>query len=227
MAESVRRSSRRKVRKATDFNVGDIVEVTRNNVSAKGRLLQLLSAPSASPRWLVTFDSTSWKDEELYECAFRTISDDESNRETPPGDFKKRLANSVVKTYSSSSDADNARSKTISTTTNATGKVVTFSECSTNPSGGDSSSARHGNLSAREQRSMRRQAKEPESEITMSTTSQVRPIRQRSRRSENSPSSQKKSKRNEEVVKIPMLTGMLLLYRSENGSRRAEFVRKF
>jgi hypothetical protein len=175
-------------------------------VTAKGRLVQLLTdTPSANPRWLVTFVTTPWKDEELYERAFRT------NDETT----KKRAADGNLKTSSSSSETEEKARATLT-------KHVALSE---SPSEADSPMTRDAKVSAREQRSMRRQAKEPEAPIIVSDPRPSRPPRNRSRHKQPPPL--KKTKDNEDIIKVPMLSGTLILYRGENGSRRAEFVRKY
>jgi hypothetical protein len=175
-------------------------------VTTKGRLVQLLTdTASANPRWLVTFLTTPWKDEELYERAFRT------NEETT----KKRNADGILKTSSSSSEAEE---KAIVTPT----KHVAFSE---SPSEADSPMTRDAKVSAREQRSMRRQIKEAEAPVIVSAPLPSRPPRNRSRHGHLPPL--KKTKDNEDIIKVPMLSGTLIFYLGKNKSRRAEFVRKY
>jgi len=175
---------------------------------AEGRLAyNLTEGPSANPRWLVKFDQEAWKDEELYERSFGTLlrkAGNEANRASP-----RDYPNKHSKKSSSSSDEDSKNKR----------KNVTFSESS--PIGSDSSSIADGQASkrakARKERIVRRQAKIEE------VVAQPKGRADRIRDS-NSNKRSRVEDADEEVIKVPMLTGTLYLYRGLN--RRAEFVRK-
>jgi hypothetical protein len=189
-------------------------KITRNGVTAEGRLAyNLTEGPSANPRWLVKFDRESWKDEELYERSFGALlrkAGDEADRasaEDYPNKQSKRTSKS-----SSSSEEDSSKG------TSNKRKGVTFSESS--PVGSDSSSIENDQAAvderarARAQRIARRQAK-IDKEVTQPKPRSRDPRGNKRTRVEES---------NEEVIKVPMKTGTLYLYRGLN--RRAEFVRK-
>jgi len=180
---------------------------------AEGRLAYLLTeGPSANPRWLVKFDQESWKDEELYERSFGTLlrkAGDESDRASPT-DYPNKQSKKEGRKSSSSSEDDSKDKQ----------KNVTFSESSpvgsdSSSIGGDDQAARR--AKARELRIARRQAKIDQED------SQPKRRADRSRDS-NSDKRMRVEEPGEEVIKVPMLTGTLYLYRGLN--RRAEFIRK-
>ena len=109
-------------------------------------------------------------------------------------------------------------------------KSVTFSESSPVGSEGESSSGVPGEsaerkralASAREQRSLRRQTKDDDDDGTTG----AKRTRQGPIKNSGLPSNSKRARRtDDEVIKVPMLTGTLYLYRGLH--RRAEFVRKY
>ncbi len=203
--------------------------MTRNDTVVKGRLLQqLFEGKTANPRWLVAFvDEPSWKDEELYEAVFGKPWPKETeahpkparSRTKPPAKEpqKKTSKNGVVKN-SPSSDAE------ASHTSSTKEKSVSFTETTRAVSEGDSSPRenRSDRSSAREQRSKRRHA-----QVEQHVVGQPQPSHKRALHPPNAKSNHdnKKSRKeqNEEVVKVPMLTGTLYLYRGP--VRRAEFIR--
>eukprot|EP00544_Gedaniella_sp_CCMP2646_P004128 CAMPEP_0202488554 /NCGR_PEP_ID=MMETSP1361-20130828/6568_1 /ASSEMBLY_ACC=CAM_ASM_000849 /TAXON_ID=210615 /ORGANISM="Staurosira complex sp., Strain CCMP2646" /LENGTH=214 /DNA_ID=CAMNT_0049118153 /DNA_START=24 /DNA_END=668 /DNA_ORIENTATION=+ len=213
MTEQPRRSSRKSTKKSLSiYNVGDIVEITRNGVVTEGRLAyNLTEGPSANPRWLVKFDLEPWKDEELYERSFGTLlkkAGNESDRASPTD-----YPNKQSKRSSSSSDDDSSSKKR---------KSVTFSEDSPVASDSSSVAAAPGDgraakkARARQERITRRQAK-----IELED---VPPKRQRDKSQNSNNKHSLQDDPNEEVIEVKMLTGTLYLYRGLN--RRAEFVRK-
>ena len=202
-------------------------QVTRNDIVVKGKLLQQLSeGKTANPRWLVAFvDEPSWKDEELYEAVFGKHWPKET--EVPPKPVRSRIKppvnvarkktskNGTVKS-SPSSDAE------ASQTSSTKKKSVTFTEASPAVSEGDSSPREKSSSrsSAREQRSKRRQAQVEKEVVVHHPTTIKRPLAAPPARTlpDN-----KKARKDEEVIKVPMLTGTLYLYRGP--VRRAEFIR--
>jgi acetyl/propionyl-CoA carboxylase alpha subunit len=201
-------------------------QVTRNDIVVKGKLLQQLSeGKTANPRWLVAFvDEPSWKDEELYEAVFGKHWPKETDvpqkqvrsRIKPPTNVarKKTSKNSTVKS-SPSSDAE------ASQTSSTKKKSVTFTETSAAVSEGDSSPREKSSSrsSAREQRSKRRQAQVEKEVVVHHPTTMKRTLPPPTRTLPDN----KKARKDEEVIKVPMLTGTLYLYRGP--VRRAEFVR--
>lgn len=186
-----------------------LAQITKNGITTEGRLAyNLTEGPSANPRWLVKFDLQPWKDEELYERSFGALmrkAGNDEDRASPENYPNKRNS----KSSNTSSDEDSKGKR----------KNVTFSGSS--PVASDSSSintndAASKKAKAREQRIARRQAK-----IEEEDSQSIK------RRVDRTASSNKRSRvddSEEEVIKVPMLTGTLYLYRGLN--RRAEFVRK-
>lgn len=146
----------------------------------------------------------------MYERSFGTLlrkAGDDTDRASP-ADYPNKQSKRNSKSSSSSEDDSKGKRKN-----------VTFSESS--PVGSDSSSVVDIKVAkkarAREQRVARRQARIEEED--------AQPKRHADRSKESN--SNKRSRvddTNEEVIKVPMLTGTLYLYRGLN--RRAEFVRK-
>jgi hypothetical protein len=98
-------------------------------------------------------------------------------------------------------------------------KRVTFSDRSTTASDDSSGSLDHAKrVSAREQRSRRRQAKN-ETDPPV-----VDDINRKRSRAPSNPGPSKKMRGEEEVVVVKLLTGTLYLYRGTQ--RRAEFIRR-
>jgi len=230
MSESLRRSTRRNAKKPSSYSVGDFVEVTRNEKKVKGRLVyKLTEGPTANPRWLVAFDDKpAWKEEEVYEKAFgKHLSKFEENPTSNKNIIrsrhksKKSIKSDPSENISTSSEAEETRpmpdpkKKAVTFTDNS----PTISEVELSPK----SRKDRDRVSAREQRSLRRQAMVedvvPQHPVLSSTG-------KRPRSTPPPPGNvSKKARKDGEVIKVPMLTGTLILYRGLN--RRAEFIRKF
>lgn len=207
-----------------------LLQVTRNEAIVKGKLLQKLSeGKTANPRWLVAFvDEPSWKDEELYEAVFGKHLPKETG--SPQKHVRSRLINAASKKSSKSGNsAKNSSSSDAeaSHASNSKKKSVSFTEFSPTVSEAGSSPRenRSSRSSAREQRCKRRHAQVEEEEVVVqqqqpSTTTNKRamvaPVK-------TLPDNNKKARKDEDVIKVPMLTGTLYLYRGP--VRRAEFVR--
>mmetsp|Transcript_3592 Transcript_3592/g.6031 ORF Transcript_3592/g.6031 Transcript_3592/m.6031 type:complete len:239 (-) Transcript_3592:145-861(-) len=235
-AASLRRSGRRAIRKNSDYNVGDVVEVARNESVVKGKLLQELSeGKTANPRWLVAFiDEPAWKDEELYEKAFgKQWHEGETEAHpkpprvrtkplvaVPPTKSTSKIVGGSLKSDSSSETEESRTSKK---------KSVSFTE-SPGASGSDSSpkrmraAAAAARKSSREQRSLRRQSHVGPEVVGGVLPPMAASHNKRDRAPTSNLPDSKKTRKDEEVIKVPMLTGTLYLYRGP--VRRAEFVRR-
>eukprot|EP00521_Asterionellopsis_glacialis_P016616 CAMPEP_0195294460 /NCGR_PEP_ID=MMETSP0707-20130614/15060_1 /TAXON_ID=33640 /ORGANISM="Asterionellopsis glacialis, Strain CCMP134" /LENGTH=266 /DNA_ID=CAMNT_0040355441 /DNA_START=42 /DNA_END=842 /DNA_ORIENTATION=- len=261
-AEPPRRSSRRpKPKKYSSYNVGDVVEIARNNVIVRGKLAYKLSeGPTANPRWLVTFVGETWKDEELYERSFGKVlqkanEDGSDNVSTAPAQQKSFGGRNSKKLKNGHSGSNNKSSSTSSQKSKSNGgtsgrdedlidrkkkKMVAFSEAgspmASDNNGADSSSPlTDGKVSAREQRSLRRQAMIQE-DAPLSLPDEKSHKKKRSlevllnkcgngsKAGPNCNHGNKRPRKDEEVVKIPMNTGTLYLHRGLH--RRATFVRR-
>jgi hypothetical protein len=211
-------------------NVANSSQVARHDAIVRGRLVYRLSeGPTANPRWLVAFDDEpSWKDEELYEKFFgKTLTTTEaapppklSQPRNKADSLRKKTAkpnNGSIKT-SSSSEAEESRSGRKKSVTFTDTTSPNLSEADSSPKDSESKSDL---VSAREQRSLRRQAKVEEEIVHQHKIDpRKRPV--------PVPAvgiDQKRLRGDEEVIKVPMLTGTLYLYRGP--VRRAEFVRRF
>jgi hypothetical protein len=184
----------------------------------------------------VTFEDPSQKDEELYEKDFGKVlvpAAEEPEKPAAPSSRRVRSSgssssnsnvSSVPKKIASSEEGDTEGEKKKT-------KSVTFSDMET-PAQSDDSSSQDKNVSAREKRSLRRQAK-IEDEVPVSgpnVTGIAANINNNKKRLpvKGIGGNGKRIKteiNGEEVVKVKMLTGTLYLYRGLN--RRAEFVRRF
>jgi len=72
MSLRLRRSSRAKPESA--YSVGDIIEYKRRSKTGTGRLaFRLTEGDSPNPLWLLTFDGSNVKDEEIYEKHFTKV----------------------------------------------------------------------------------------------------------------------------------------------------------
>mmetsp|Transcript_7913 Transcript_7913/g.9061 ORF Transcript_7913/g.9061 Transcript_7913/m.9061 type:complete len:230 (-) Transcript_7913:141-830(-) len=228
MGPALRRSRRSTPKKVSSYNVGDIVEINRGGRFLIGRLAyNLTEAISPNPRWLVTFENETHKDEELYEKALGKIlkkatGDKDKNfhierraRLLPSSNVDRRHGQN-----SGSSEEGECEKKKKS-------KSVAFSDAGT-PAQSDDSSTDPKKSSAREQRSRRRQAKIDDVVVSVPNgSSQIckrrLPSSSRATTGKNSNSITKKTK-DGEVVKVKLLTGTLYLYRGLH--RRAEFIRR-
>lgn len=196
---------------------------------------------------MLTFEKESWKDEEFSEEAFGSVLgkvDEGEGSPTGPDppapaaanknknkNNKNRSKPSSGASGGSSAEEQSANSDSLQK------KAVSFSPGEVNPTDTDASSPKQetpkqetpankkrslrSRVSDREQRSRRRQAlivEEPE--VSSTDGKRPRPLEPVTRVTKKS-----KSGVNEEVIKIPMLTGTLFLYRGLR--RRAEFIRKY
>jgi hypothetical protein len=211
---------------------------------ARGRLAQLLTeGPSPNPRWLIKFEKKSYKDEEMYERAFKALIhsnedvDERKNhsttiiapqlhivsRSTPSPDNTK-VDGSTPSEGGNSDDAKEGNkgnsssvssSATMTTSKTVSSKSVQFHKGDTaSNEGSDDSSPNEENSGSRKARYRASQ----------------REARSRRRQAKIETSS-KKIKPNEqqyagngEVVKVALKTGTLYLYRGTH--RRVEFVRR-
>lgn len=116
MSESLRRSSRRPVRKNA-FKVGDVVEVAKGVVTVKARLVsQMEGSPSKGFLWKVTYDDdVTHKDEELSEGSFGAIltsgSDNESTTPLLPAPESEPAAPPLTPAQAQTAAATAARKK--------------------------------------------------------------------------------------------------------------------
>mmetsp|Transcript_24837 Transcript_24837/g.36751 ORF Transcript_24837/g.36751 Transcript_24837/m.36751 type:complete len:236 (-) Transcript_24837:80-787(-) len=230
---ALRRSRRSTPKKTSTYNVGDVVEIYRGSASLTGRLAyNLTEGVSPNPRWLVTFDDQSHKDEELYEKALGKVLKHGSEGSEKTFSTARRArplpsshGGSTRESRHSGSSGEGEDEK------KRKNKSVSFSDTGT-PAQSDDSSSSAKKASAREQRSLRRQAKIDEEVVFTvpiggSRSSKRRLPSSRSGSGGNINSSNKRVKGengNEEVVKVKLLTGTLYLYRGLH--RRAEFIRR-
>lgn len=157
------------------YRLISFIQVVRNGVPVKARLAQLLTeGTSPNPRWLIKFDGQPFKDEEVYEHTFK---EDSSESEKPMSRKPPSRSNSPPPPL--------------------------MQEAKTSSPSEEDDSTSNPDVSAREQRSRRRQA-----------LIDIKPPKKVKRMKET----------NEPVTKIKLLTGTLYLYRGEH--RRAEFVRR-
>mmetsp|Transcript_15602 Transcript_15602/g.23633 ORF Transcript_15602/g.23633 Transcript_15602/m.23633 type:complete len:234 (+) Transcript_15602:46-747(+) len=232
MGPALRRSRRSTPKKTSTYNVGDVVEIYRGSATLRGRLAyNLTEGVSPNPRWLVTFDDQSHKDEELYEKALGKVLKHGSDGSEKTFNVSRRArplpsshgASRRESRNSGSSEEGEAEKK-------KKNKSVSFSDADT-PAQSDDSSSNAKKASAREQRSLRRQAKIDEEVVFTVQSGGSRSGKRRLPSSRNSGgninNSNKRAKGeegNEEVVKVKLLTGTLYLYRGLH--RRAEFIRR-
>ncbi|CAB9497958.1 expressed unknown protein [Seminavis robusta] len=256
MSESLRRSSRRTIKKTT-FKVGDIVEVAKVGIILRGRLVaQADSTQSNQPRWRVAFDDDNFPEEELFESSIGQVvpSDTESSPSQPPPPVAATApaaAPPPSPSPASVAAAATARKKNrkngrfVKSSDNATvdlnGKksvsfIATQSEPEVAPPVSYSSNSKR--TSAREQRTARRNRSHPISDTPLAPTPSLNTHPAPSHTSKKRPPSGsgsgggKSSKKHkggssntdEEVVKVPMLTGTLYLFKGLH--RRAEFHRR-
>lgn len=233
-------------------------QINRSNAPTTGKLIyKLTEGPTANPRWLVAFDDEGYRDEELYEHSFVKAGSDEAamatspKRDSPSPTEMNNKNTSRHRSSKTTTSSRNSSSGSLGSVSDQDGagsedrkmrnkKTVTFSEGSPVPSvPSDSSSpathavnkvVKQSKVSAREERSRRRQAMIHQ-EAQLSGVVGVKRVRSHSSSSHHK-GSNKKARANEvtddeddEVVKIVMKTGTLFLYRGLH--RRAEFVRKF
>jgi hypothetical protein len=223
-------------------------QLIRDDAPLQGRLVIKTSEDPA--RWLLTFNEESWKDEEFSEEAFGSVLGKSDEGEGSPTDPHPPAPVSAAKNNKSKNNRNRNKPSEESKSGGTSGgssaeeqsinsdslqkKAVSFSH-EVNPTDTDASLPKQetaankkrslrSRVSDREQRSRRRQAlivDEPEVLGSSSTDcKRPRPLESVTRVTKKS-----KSGVNEEVIKIPMLTGTLFLYRGLR--RRAEFIRKY
>ncbi|GAX16977.1 hypothetical protein FisN_5Hh356 [Fistulifera solaris] len=240
--EALRRSRRAPKKQTSEFNVGDVVEIHRNNVALRAVLAQLLTeGSSVHPRWLIKFEGP-YKDEEVYEHAFTKVDDGRRSSDTSSGEGE---FNRIAMDSATNKPTGNATIKGKGRSTSSpVDEVAELSEPLPGPPSDDNSKdakksqesspiasdssipetaeARRKKASAREQRSRRRQAIIDEFGVPQ-------PIEEGSNKRKMPPHKPFKNKRpkpsgDEKCIQIKLLTGTLYLYRGPN--RRAEFIRK-
>lgn len=148
-----------------------------------------------APRWLVAFDDESWPEEDM--------AADELGPVIGKIDSKQQTTLVQSPEVSVSSQEDTATAPH-----NKKRKSVTFENAS------DSSETKAAAAKARQQRSQRRQAKVDEDVVKNPHKPSV-PI---------AANNKKIKTKNDDVIRVTMLTGTLLLYRGKH--RRAEFIRR-
>lgn len=209
----------------------------------KGRLAQLLTeGPSPNPRWLLKFDGQPHKDEEMYERSFgKTLWSAEeedsggamssasvvSSSTQRKGNVARRTAGNkkgVTSSEEDEADPDHTTSQSDEKRVeNSVDESNAGSEVDSDTSGRRSHIDR---VTAREQRSRRRQAK-IDDEVIPALNEQIFPGEKRSVSSlSESLKNTKRARRDGdgEVIQVNLLTGTLYLYRGKQ--RRAEFIRR-
>lgn len=212
----------------------------KGSAPVKGRLVSKIEAsPSAlHGRWLVSFDGKEYADEELFESSFDHAVSSSSDNE--PLNTQQAPKTAVARKARKGNGRRN-KSESESEPKNKKGLTSRHYEAAVNAS--DSSA--HNNISSartREARTARRQNRHQGAKVEnpkknpASTSSSDPPTGgngvRGNKRVNAQPPSRNSPKRfkvvnnsSEEVVKVPMLTGTLYLYKGIK--RRAEFVRKY
>lgn len=189
--------------------------MSRNAILATGRLLSMVaeSSGTAKPRWVVTFDDQpNWPDAEVPESDLGPIS--EKLDISSPAKKKKSSRRDF------NEDSDLSRSSPILKAQSGKNSPISSESVDSDPPEdgpveeermADSSvgSKKSAAAISREERSKRRQAMIDEDKVTKN----ARPEKKK-----------KIIKSSDDVVRVPLLTGTLYLYRGLQ--RRAEFVRK-
>lgn len=226
-AQRLRRSQRGK---RPSYEAGDLVEIVRNNGIAHCQLLYKIdesgntSASSSSiPRWLVAFDDES-EDEEISEKSLgRLVQRGELNR------------NHQVHGNAGAGDGESDSGKSSDKTGGASflprrgGKTVSGADKQKKATKAKQMQVKFPSSRVQREdsgvntRSSARKMREDGVPVTEGVLySGIKPGRRGGKRVSRGG---KKPKKNEEVVKVKMLTGTLYLYRGENP--RAEFIRFF
>lgn len=229
-----------------------LLQITRDRIRSKGRLVSKLTTDesSSNPRWLVAFDEKSWPEEDMYESAFgkiigkvsdvnlqhiqprhnsngtkstTTSSTRKPSSQPPPTSSGGTPAGSQASQPRQKKKTEVSRSPSppqqVSEASNGHEEVVSPPPPNNNhkkrkltdteEEGKSDDSAARKKAQDREARRKRRQAVVEEEEVKMGAHNQ---------------NVKKKSKDSEDVIRVPMLTGTLLLYRGPQ--RRAEFIYK-
>ena len=222
-----------------------IQQINRGNATVKARLAQLLTdSSSPNPRWLIKFDGLPLKDEEVYEHAFaspdNSNTDDDSDNSYSMIHHRGRGHGCEI-----SSDNDTGDDRRHSRVRNHHPHSRHYDHSSSNnlaseESGGENSRVRAKRAMAREARSKRRQAKIEETMTTYCQNNHKRFRRlappppdyhhpgsrtsSKGKRATSTSSNNNHNDDDEEVVQVKLLTGTLMLYKGLH--RRAEFIRK-
>lgn len=207
-------------------------QLYRSETVIHARLVIKLS--EEPPRWLVTFDEGSFGDEELAEEFLGPVVAKSEETEASAKDVEPFSSNPSSRTKKNKnnprnnkngvtkSDKSNKGSSSSSADENSDArkkKTVLFphDQHQTNDSDGSSPNSMK-KESSREQRSRRRQAMIEDDTPATDTKSPIANC-------VLPPSKKLKTGTNQEVVKVPMLTGTLFIYRGVR--RRVEFIRKY
>jgi hypothetical protein len=217
-------------------------------VTVQGRLVIQTSEDPAA-RWLVTFEGSSWKDEDISEESLGPIVgkleanevskkvDDQSlksKKKTPnkqptsknDGGIGKARTSSGTSSNSSAEENSDSRKKKSKKENSQTDDSDASSPKSSHSDPSKNEKSNRASVSDREQRSRRRQAIIEEDTPTTTATTTTNTKRPRPPTAAAPPSKKVKTETDEEVIKVPMLTGTLYLYR-RGLRRRAEFIRKY
>lgn len=212
-------------------------QMTRNGATVRARLAQLLTEGSSpNPRWLVRFQGSSLKDEEVYEHTFTgraLVEEGDGGVESRGG------SNSPPSDTGSSSSRNNGgrrpAKKQKATTNSNNSNNHSDAEKADAEGGGDDAGGSQSDVSstaaaarAREARSRRRQAMIDDGGTALSaagrSTSNSSSNCSRKRKRTGARKTSRKGGDDEDCVKIKFLTGTLYLYKGPR--RRAEFVRR-
>lgn len=227
--------------------MGDVVEIVRNGATLHGRLAYKLSVGvTPNPRWLVTFDDHPHKDEELYEKAFGDLIKSADEEAAPVGPPPRRARLSISSNNSSvhssrkpprggSGSSEEGEKIDDKSDEKIDDKKINHKSVSFSEARAPAASAKPATAvrkAAREQRSLRRQAKidtdvvpliaQPGGVVQQQLSNSITKKRRIPPPKNNN--KRLKSEEGEEVVKVILLTGTLYLYRGLH--RRAEFIRR-
>uniref|UniRef100_A0A7S2HBW0 Uncharacterized protein n=1 Tax=Helicotheca tamesis TaxID=374047 RepID=A0A7S2HBW0_9STRA len=238
-SSSLRRSQRRR---HTTYKKGDLVEIVRDSGVSTGRLLRKASDSSSSnPLWVFSYVDGRRKNEEIPEKSLGKVIDSDNNSAATDNlninDKKNRKGRASSKKKSEDVEVSNSNSS--DDTSSKTGSDRKSDDASGKKRRGESSSdAQEHRLSKRTKTvSFKQQPKTHQRTTRVSTRSSARnnpteelivpptdlmPERRGGSR-RGGPRPSRKPDKNQEVVKVKLLTGTLYLYRGEH--RRAEFIR--
>ncbi len=207
----------------------------------KGRLAQLLTdGPSPNPRWLLKFDGQPYKDEEMYERSFRktllSVDDEDAGGTSSSGlvvsSLVQRKTNTARRTSESKKNVASSEEDEVDHKESFSDEKKVEHSVDGSNAGSDVDSDMSGRRSykdrvtAREQRSRRRQAK-IEDDVIPDFHDQVLDEGKRCVCSISASLDKIKRPRGDtedEVVQVNLLTGTLYLYRGKK--RRVEFIRR-
>lgn len=249
MSDALRRSTRRNNghRKRDGYSAGDVIELTRAGGFAHGRLVNQRSADDPASPWLVTFDDQDFPDEEIHEDDLGPVVarvDDSDNGSSKNGDATKSNKGSKKNSLRSKpalsanrddakagSGSDDAESLDSSNKKKRRSSSIDLqpddhaSNVDTDASSPTDAAKLAKLVSDREQRSRRRQQIIEEDVVPGSDLLKIGHPKPTTNNGLALPLAKKaKTQGGEAVVKIPMLTGTLYLYRG--AKRRVAFVRK-